>query len=420
MTAGEDVQLSDEPPSADVERPAADPAVATAPPPPLPPPPPPPKWQNYFARHWRGELSLPLSYWLNGSVFGLIAGIAIATLHVVIYRNGEARPVLWLCSLVATWLVICLLMGWQSVGIWRSATRYRQSGKRFWGAAAKVMITIGVLHTTYRLVTEGAPQMAGMYGIVSGDAHIGPHQFHFLANGKVLEFAGGITFGVAKEMESLLNAMEGVTTVRLNSIGGRIREAQQMSDLIKARGLSTYVIKDCLSACTVVFLGGKERFIAQTARLGFHQPAFNGMSSLGRRIMIAAEEQRLQQFGLSRAFAERANKATPESMWFPDKDELLREHVVTRVIAPNPGATAVPANPRPPAIALPAAPAPAASAAAPAGSDKSDGAGGSSLPASSGDPPRAMIPPDLVKRLTAAQKPRPVSPPPDVAKSDTK
>jgi hypothetical protein len=206
----------------------------------------------------------------------------------------------------------------------------------------------------------------------------------------MLEFAGGITFGVAKEMESLQNAMEGVTIVRLNSIGGRIREAQQMSDLIKARGLSTYVIKDCLSACTIVFLGGKERLLTQTGRLGFHQPAFRGMTDLGRRLMISAEEERLEHFGLSRAFAERANKATPDKMWFPEKDELLREHVITRVIAPNPTPTPATAEPKPPAITKPL-PAPAGAEAA--------AARGASPPASGGDPPRALIPPDVIKRL---------------------
>src|SRR5262249_46661886 len=40
----------------------------------LPPPLPRLGAQNYFARHWRGELSLPLSYWVNGTLGGFIAG----------------------------------------------------------------------------------------------------------------------------------------------------------------------------------------------------------------------------------------------------------------------------------------------------------------------------------------------------------
>ena len=305
--------------------------AASATPPPLPKPP----SQNYFARHWRGELSLPRSYWLNGVLGGVAIGAAIAGLGIVIARQDDAKPLLWLVALGAIWLCVLLFTTWQAVGVWRSATRYKRSGKSFWGGAAKTMIVIGVIQTTASFATVGAPQLAGIFEIVTGDSEVGPHQFHILANGQMLEFSGGITFGVAKEMEGFLDAMGGVKTIRLNSIGGRIREAQRMADIIKARSLSTFVVRDCLSACTIVFLGGKERFLLSSARLGFHQPAFRGMTTSERRGTIAEEIRRLQGFGLSKAFAERANSATPSGMWYPDKDELLREHVVTKVIAPS-------------------------------------------------------------------------------------
>jgi hypothetical protein len=258
----------------------------------MPPPLPLPESQNYLLRHWRGELSLPESYWVNGVVLGVAAGIVIALLGTLIYRGGEGRPLLWLCSLVAIWLSIFLLLTWQWVGGWRSAARYRRSGKFFRGTAAQVMIVLGALQVGYRSVTAGGPQIAGLYEIVTGDSRVGPHQFHILANGRVLEFSGGITFGVAREMQGFLTAMANVERVRLNSIGGRILEAQKMSDLIRARGLSTVVLEQCLSACTIVFLGGKERWIAEKGRLGFHQPAFRGMGDAERRLMITLEEQR--------------------------------------------------------------------------------------------------------------------------------
>jgi hypothetical protein len=132
--------------------------MATATPPPLPGPMPPPlPSQNYFLRHWRGELSLPMSYWVNGAVLGLVAGVVIALLGAFIYRGDEGRPLLWLGSLVAIWLSIFLLMTWQFVGTWRSASRYRRSGKFFWGTAAQVMIVLGVLQAGYRFFTTGAP-----------------------------------------------------------------------------------------------------------------------------------------------------------------------------------------------------------------------------------------------------------------------
>jgi RDD family len=363
----------------------------------LPPPLPPRTSQNYFVRHWRGELSLPVSYWVNGAVLGFAGGFAIGFLNAFIYRGSEGRPLLWLSSLVAIWLGLILLTAWQSVGVWRSANHYRQGGNAFWGTAAQVMMVIGVLQVGYRFVSTGAPQIAGMVEIVAGDRRLGPHQFRVVDKGTVLEFSGGITFGVAEEMESFLAAMENVRWVRLNSIGGRILEAQKMSDLVKARGLITVVSKDCLSACTIVFLGGKERWIGPNARLGFHQVAFLGMTATDRRMSIAREEQRLQRFGLSRDFAERANKAEPGSMWFPEKDELLREHVATRIVAPSPKpASSVP--PSSPGV-------PEAKVQDPRTQSEQSG-GESPAPApkatvGSSDPLYAVTPSDMVNRLTA-------------------
>ena len=359
--------------------------------------------RNYIARHWRGELSLPVSYWLNGILCGVVVGASVTALAYATNGHGDARPLMWLFSLIATWISAALLTLWQSVGVWRSATRYRQSGKRFWGVAAKALVLLGAAQLAANFVMVGTAQLAGIYEIVAGDALVGPHEFHILANGQTLEFSGGITFGVEQELERFLDAMAGVRTVRLNSAGGRVLEAQKMSDLIRSRNLATFVAKDCLSACTIVFLGGKERFMLPTARLGFHQPAFRGMTAADRRAAIATEEQRLsERFGLSKAFAARANSAAPSAMWYPDADELVRERVVTRLMSPEPP---LPANGNATAADRPVVPTPAAgipgagAAAAPAG------------PAGYG-PIRTKIPADLLKRLSAApRKPSVVAPP---------
>jgi hypothetical protein len=195
--------------------------------------------------------------------------------------------------------------------------------------------------------------------------------------------------------------MTNVKTVRLNSLGGRLLEAQKMSDLIKARRLSTLVERDCLSACTIVFLGGTDRAVMTNGRLGFHQPAFRGMTASDRRLAIANEERRLQAFGLSRDFAERANRAEPSSMWFPDKNELIREHVATRIGS---------VNPAPPKPAPPSAP-PVGGAIA-----NATAAVPSTFPAippalnTAAQTPRVVIPPDVIKRLREAPKPKPANP----------
>jgi uncharacterized RDD family membrane protein YckC len=370
--------------------------------------------RNYFRRHWRGELSLPVSYWLNGFLIGVVVGVGFVLVKQLSSGSNEARPLLWLVSLSAAWVLAVLLTIWQAVGVWRSATRYQQAGNSLWGGAAKVSMTLGVIRLAFTLVAVGVPQLAGIYEIVDGDARVGAHEFHVLGNGRVLEFSGGITFGVAQELERFLNAMEGVKVVRLNSLGGRITEAQRMSNIIKSRGLSTYVLKDCLSACTVAFMGGKERVIAPTARLGFHQPNFRGMTAEDRGNAIEVEVQRLQRLGLSKAFAERANSAAPNAMWYPDQAELIRERVATRMYQPpKPALPKAAPSPSLPASGADATEKPVAIAPSPA--DAPPQANASSADDAVAPPPprrletgQALIPADLMKRLAAQpRKPAP-------------
>jgi hypothetical protein len=302
----------------------------------LPPQLPKPLAKNFIARHWRGEFSLPRAFWVNHLLLGIAVGLALGAMAVAINLHAVEQPIRWLISLGLTWTVSILFSVWAAIGVWRAATAYRRAGKRFWGVTAKVTMALGALHLCYTLLFVAIPQGAGFYEIVAGDAGMGAHQFKVLNNGTMLDFSGGISFGTAKEFELMLKSMDNVRTVRLNSNGGRIAEAQKISDLIRARGLSTYVSQHCVSACTVIFLGGKQRALNAQAKLGFHQPTFKGMTTFEQRAAIARERARLQNFGLSKDFAERANLAAPSGMWYPEQGELLREHVVTSIYTPPP------------------------------------------------------------------------------------
>jgi hypothetical protein len=167
-----------------------------------------------------------------------------------------------------------------------------------------------------------------------------------------------------------------------------------------------------------VFLGGKERFMLPTARLGFHQPAFRGMTASDRHAAIATERQRLQQrFGLSAAFAARANSAPPGGMWYPDKDELMREHVVTRLVSPR---QVVP-SPTDTSIGNAASPSADSTAVAtvarPVSAIRIPGAGDptASVGAADDGAVQAKIPAELLKRL-AAQPRKPAVIPPAAAR----
>jgi hypothetical protein len=157
-------------------------------------------------------------------------------------------------------------------------------------------------------------------------------RFKELRNGRELEFSGGITFGVAKEFASFVDALGSLELVHLNSRGGRIEEAQRIGNIIKAHDLNTYVASACESACTILFLSGRQRLITSESKVGFHQPDFPGMSAQDRREAIATEEARLESLGVSNEFARKANLEPPNRMWFPTTEELLSSGVATKLV----------------------------------------------------------------------------------------
>src|SRR6266481_4452041 len=80
-----------------------------------------PSRSNYFVRHWRGDLSLPISFWVNGAVISFalrVEGAVVADAT----GNWESSPFVAL----AFFVLDSAIYVWQIVGIWRSATKYEQ------------------------------------------------------------------------------------------------------------------------------------------------------------------------------------------------------------------------------------------------------------------------------------------------------
>lgn len=291
------------------------------------------KWNNYIARHWRGELSLPVSYWINGFLGNIIAVFVIAGINAGTDIKNVFRPELALLSIILIWFTALSIFVWQIVGVWRSAKYYKRTNHtRSWGGVAQFVMVIALFRSIASFGQTGVPQIIEYYKIFAGDEEVGKYAFRVLRDGQELEFSGGITFGAAKEFERFINAMGAVKLVHLSSLGGRISEAQRIGDIIKKNGLNTYVSNGCMSACTIIFLSGRERFIHTNSRIGFHQPDFPGMTDEDRRNAVTREEKRLQELGVSAAFARKANLASPDTMWFPTSSELLSERVATKLV----------------------------------------------------------------------------------------
>jgi hypothetical protein len=286
---------------------------------------------NYLARHWRGELSLPVSYWLNGLLVLLAATAAGLTFSSFVQSSQVTAGAPMAAALTCFTIVIVLLSTWQMVGIWRSATRYSASGKAFWGTAAKIVVVLGAIRSVVDLGGMSFPIITEHMSIAMGDPRMGEHKFRLLRDGTELEFVGGIKTGTAKEFERMLDAASQVRVVHLNSFGGRLSEADLMASEVRKRRLITYVSDRCESACTHVFLAGRERWIGERGKIGFHQPNIPGLEANVASELVEKERKDLLSMGLPSDFVTKALSTPSDKIWRPTSDELLAARVISGI-----------------------------------------------------------------------------------------
>lgn len=144
----------------------------------------------------------------------------------------------------------------------------------------------------------------------------------------------------------LLNAPR-VRTVFLASPGGLTIEGRLISALVRKRQLDTYVENYCASACTQVFVAGRQRTLGPDGELGFHQAI--GVDNSGETSAIAAASSRhlspltvfgingndtlrlaYEQAGIEPPFVTKALARKHEDMWLPAAAELTAAKVITR------------------------------------------------------------------------------------------
>ena len=293
----------------------------------LPAPPP----RNPLLRFWRGGYSLAVSFWLVGlGLYGL--GIAaILGLARLIYREPY-DPQLIALAIFGTWAVTVPILFFQAVGVWRAAVRSRkdrlQSRWRWLCArAAQLSVLAVIVVVAVRFGQVGIPQVDAAWRMAyEGDPDVPAFSLRVVREGTELEITGGFKYGLTRQARAIAAASPNLKLVHLASTGGRIGEALELVKLLKERHLSTYVGASCLSACTIAFIAGENRFLKSGARLGFHRESFAGAESsdLMRKLLLDA--------GIERPFVDKVAAQSSAGMWYPTTGELEASHVVTALV----------------------------------------------------------------------------------------
>ncbi len=296
--------------------------------------------RSFIARHWRGELSLPVSYWLVNVVATvtilIVAGVIGATFSV--NNDGLNFSPTWaFLTLVTVWASVLAIYFWQVTGVWRSADNHTsRGGLAFWAFAAKAMVIIGGINMAMELSKSAIPQLTAYIEILKGDPALAKREIRVLRGGTEIAYSGGITFGAAAHLQTVLDAAPGARVIHLNSHGGRTLEARNLGDIIRQRGLSTYTSEVCASACTIAFMAGRQRWVGRTAKLGFHSYNFDQIMAESEAAVATAEAKvELKDLGISESFVNRVFETSHAEMWYPSINELRAARVVTGVAETN-------------------------------------------------------------------------------------
>jgi hypothetical protein len=277
----------------------------------------------YLVAHWKGEISLGVSFWINGAMLnGLLrlTGLAVEKYAALtIYLSWWA----WVFRLA--FLFLAAVRIWQFVGIWRSALR----SKSGWGYAAMFCVLVGAASFGYQafVLTRTAirAEMVGPLFKDDADIHYDEEARAIVVNGM---FGPSLAQRVHKAFAEHLDAR----AVVLQSRGGFLGTGIQLKALLESRP-DMVVIADglCASACTTAFLGGKRRLITQDAALGFHRASrlFDDpiVDSVIRETS-ETEKDAMRRLGASDAFIAAAFAKEGDALYFPDLATLRSNGIV--------------------------------------------------------------------------------------------
>lgn len=167
------------------------------------------------------------------------------------------------------------------------------------------------------------------------DSDTAPAALALSPDGIELRLDGDLVDGTARRIRTMLRTHAGIRVLTLRSDGGLVDEAEQIGDIVSAYGLATFAPDTCVSACTLVYVRGRERLAAPDAQLGFHAPWVAGTRDREVQVSSAEERQAYVAAGIAPDFVDRALSTPSSDVWFPDREHLLRARVVGAFVQPS-------------------------------------------------------------------------------------
>lgn len=135
------------------------------------------------------------------------------------------------------------------------------------------------------------------------------------ARAEIVVVTGIIQRGDHREFRDLLDRTD-PDIVMMDGPGGSVEDALLMADEIHDRGLNTVVAPDrtCISACALLFLSGRTKYVGERSGLGLHAPF-----ELGGKVSVRAlgwMREHLAHFGVPADLLARMGRTPPSEVWW--------------------------------------------------------------------------------------------------------
>jgi len=231
-------------------------------------------------------------------------------------------------------LVRVIVYSWQIVGLIRCCGRHINSDiSRSWVTAAQGVAVLS-LAATLVLTLETYLSLAFYKESLLPDEYtlLEPeYSLSLVSQDTLIHLQGPFEVGITRQVSDLINNNPDVSGIVLDSVGGQIYEGRGLAKVIRENSLDTYTTVECLSACTTAFVAGTVRTLGINARLGFHQyKTYSVIPSINVKNEQSKDKEIFRRQGVSPEFLKKIFDTTPDDMWFPKIDELLRANIIHR------------------------------------------------------------------------------------------
>jgi hypothetical protein len=232
-------------------------------------------------------------------------------------------------------LVRVIVYPWQITGLIRCCGRHINSNiNRTWVTAAQGVAVLSIAATL--VATLESYQSLAFYkkSLLPDEYTLAEPEYslNLVSQKSLIHLQGPFEVGITRNVADLVENNPQVTGIVLDSAGGQIYEGRGLARIIRENSLNTYTTVECLSACTTAFVAGAVRTLGKNARLGFHQyKTYSVIPSINVSNEQSKDKEIFRRQGVSPEFLNKIFDTTPEEMWFPKTDELLRANVIHQV-----------------------------------------------------------------------------------------